>query len=44
MFTEGEIFILEREKISLAVNNTDKTLKLGTTILKPQSYKILFVR
>ena len=44
MFTEGEIFILEREKISLAVNNTDKTLKLGNTILKPQSYKILFVR
>lgn len=41
MFTEGEIFVIEREKIFLAVNNTKDTLKYGKITLEPYSYKII---
>ena len=41
MFTEGELFVIEREKIFLAVNNTKDTLKYGKIILEPYSYKII---
>ena len=44
MFTEGEIFVIEREKIFLAVNNTKDTLKYGKIILEPYSYKIIYER
>ena len=41
MFTEGEIFVIEREKVFLAVNNTKDTLKYGKITLEPYSYKII---
>ena len=41
MFTEGELFVIEREKIFLVVNNTKDTLKYGKIILEPYSYKII---
>ena len=44
MFTEGEIFVIEREKIFLAVNNTNDTLKYGKITLEPYSYKIIYER
>ena len=44
MFTEGELFVIEREKIFLAVNNTKYTLKYGKIILEPYSYKIIYER
>ena len=44
MFTEGELFVIEREKIFLAVNNTKDTLKYGKIILEPYSYKIIYER
>lgn len=44
MITEGELFVIEREKIFLAVNNTKDTLKYGKIILEPYSYKIIYER
>ena len=44
MFTEGELFVIEREKIFLVVNNTKDTLKYGKIILEPYSYKIIYER
>ena len=44
MFTEGEIFVIEREKIFLAVNNTNNMLKYGKITLEPYSYKIIYER
>ena len=44
MFTEGELFVIEREKIFLAVNNTKDTLKYGKIIVEPYSYKIIYER
>ena len=41
MFTEGEIFVIERGKIFLAVNNTKDTLKYDKITLEPYSYKII---
>ena len=44
MFTEGEIFVIEREKIFLDVNNTNNMLKYGKITLEPYSYKIIYER